>query len=560
MEYNVLDTLHRGYVAYLNETENDNQYRKLVQVMLNTDPQEERCDTILRTCDITSDWIEEIEKALPFIEKAVSENRQFILRQGEIVPIEKVRRVSKTSVEHLARHSQMITREPAPGEDIVPEKILMTENVGTYAVYENRFLYMLLCYIKDFVQIKQSKISDRTHSFTAETVVKNALSLPNRKINFSLHFQESAMGVTLPAYPSKTQDCLDRMKNILLTVDALLKTNLMIEVSTAPMLKPPITRTNVLIHNPCFVAAIDLFDYLSAYTGDGYTERELFSRQGALDQSCREDYAQLISMTSYLAYRQGGLWDELETRYQYEEIARLQAKREAANRHLTEMKEKLTDLSPEAAEYILALEEKCAEADTAFDKFARIRELIRMAQQKVEEVEKQNEALQSELADKIDELREKEMQEQLTATAHQEEMSELQSLMNQKDTAHRDQMNELQKLLNQKNAEQQKLVESHADAMAALNEQYRTQYAQIADRYHLISARLHALQAKSEEGVREDFTSKQGFAVLEAEFTAFKRFYDAQWKLTKARIRKDKLSKKTDYESSADQEKEADEQ
>ena len=40
-----------------------------------------------------------------------------------------------------------------------------------------------------------------------------------------------------------------------------------------------------------------------------------------------------------------------------------------------------------------------------------------------------------------------------------------------------------------------------------------------------------------------DFTSKEGFALLEAEYYAFKRFYDAQWKLAKARIRREKLAK-----------------
>ena len=107
-------------------------------------------------------------------------------------------------------------------------------------------------------------------------------------------------------------------------------------------------------------------------------------------------------------------------------------------------------------------------------------------------------------------------------------------------------------------------MESHADAIATLNEQYRTQYAEIADRYHLLSARLHALQTKAKQGAPEDedFTSKRGFAMLEAEYAAFKRFYDAQWKLAKAKIRQDKLSKKSKVAPPAetDQEKEADEQ
>ena len=348
MQNNLLDILHRGYLAYQQTAESEDDYQKLCRTIQNTDPTEEFCHSTLRTAEVNTDWIEAIEAALPFVERAVNENRQFILRQGEVVPIEKVRRVSKTSVEHLARHSEMITREPAPGEDILPEKILMTENVGTYTVYENRFLYMLLCYIKDFVQIKYSKIADLTHAFTTETVLEQKLSSKNQKISFSLNYQETASGVALPEYTKHTTDCLERMKNILSSVDALLKTNLMMEVSLAPMLKPPITRTNVLMHNPCFVAAMDLYDYLSAYSADGYTVRDLHTHSGPLPDDARWDYARLIPLVSYLSYRQGGLKDALDTRYAEAEEARRAGAAEAEAQYIAKLKAQIGDLSPAA--------------------------------------------------------------------------------------------------------------------------------------------------------------------------------------------------------------------
>lgn len=546
MEYNVLDTLHRGYVAYQTETENDNTHRKLLQVILNTDPEDERCDTLLRTCDIHTDWIEEIEKAIPFIERAISENRQFILRQGEIVPIEKVRRVSKTSVEHLARHSEMITREPAPGEDLIPDKILMTENVGTYAVYENRFLYMLLCYIKDFVQIKYAKIADLSHSFTAETILNKNFAAPGQKISFSLHFKENATGVTIPEHTKKTADCLQRMRNLLLTADALLKTSLMIEVSTAPMLKPPITRTNVLLHNPCFVAAIDLYDYLAAYEGDGYTARDLHLHTGTLAPETRRDYAELITMTSYLAYRQGGILDKLEARYQEADEIRMEEERNAANARLAELKANLTDLSPEAAAYILALEQKNERDNAEFEKLAHIRELARTAERQLAEAEEIRQSATDELAKKSEELRLIKLQSQRIDEVHQEKM------------------NEMNQLLQQRDAEAKQLTAEHADAIEALNTQFCAEYAQLAEQYHLQAARLHALQQQKRlppsPDAEEDFTSKEGFALLEAEYSAFKRFYDAQWKLAKARIRREKLAKPSEKASASITAKEADEQ
>lgn len=529
MQNNLLDILHRGYLAYHQTAESDNDYRKLRQVILNTDPAGEFCDILLRTCDIKTDWIEAIEAALPFVERAVNENRQFILRQGEIVPIEKVRRVSKTSVEHLARHSEMITREPAPGDDIIPEKILMTENVGTYTVYENRFLYMLLCYVKDFVQIKYSKITDLSNAFSSETVFEKNLSNKNQKISFSLKYKETATGVTLPEHSPEAADCLQRMKNLLSTVDALLKTNLMIEVSLAPMLKPPITRTNVLMHNPCFVAAVDLYDYLCAYSGDGYTVRDLYQHTGDLMDEARSDYAELVALVSYLSYRQGGLHDALDARYAEAEEERRAEERRIRDLRIEELKAQVKDITPEAAQYILALEDKCKEAEAEADELARIRQLVRTAENKLAQAADLRAAVELERKEMKDELHQRDLRERAVAAQHQKALDDLHLTISEKEAA------------------MQTLIADHAAELESLTEKFRQEYAALAEEYHLQGARLHAMQAQSgttDQG--EDCSSKEAFAKLEAEYSAFKRFFNAQWKIAKKRIRRDHLWKKSD--------------
>ena len=142
MENNWLDLQHRGYTAYLRETTDTDACRQWLGRILGANDSEEKIDTVFLDCRVITDWVEQIEKALPFVEKAVRESRQFILRQGQTVPVEKVKRVSRASVEHLSRHSELITKVPEPGGDLRPDKLHMTENVGTFAVYENRFLYM----------------------------------------------------------------------------------------------------------------------------------------------------------------------------------------------------------------------------------------------------------------------------------------------------------------------------------------------------------------------------------------------------------------------------------
>ena len=105
-------------------------------------------------CTIDDEWVKAIEEGLEFVEKAVREERQFIRTNGEVVPIEKMKKISKDSVEHLAKHSEMITHVPEDGKSIIPDKMYMVEKLSDYAVYENRFLYMMLCYLRDFINYR----------------------------------------------------------------------------------------------------------------------------------------------------------------------------------------------------------------------------------------------------------------------------------------------------------------------------------------------------------------------------------------------------------------------
>lgn len=529
MPNHMLDIMHRGYSAYLDATENNADCNKLRRLILRTDRAGEQCDTVLSTCEINTDWLEKIEASLPFIERAVHENRQFILRTGETVPIEKVRRVSKTSVEHLARHSELITRVPEPGDELIPDKMLMTENVSTYTVYENRFLYMLLCYVKDFAEIRFGKITELSSLFASEIVFDKSLSDKNRKISFSLRYKETSAAADLLDLPRETADCLVRIQNVIAAVDALLKTGLMVEVSTAPMLKPPIARTNVLLQNPCFAAAMELYDYLCAYTGDGYTQKDIYRHHGELSDSARADYAELVAITCYLSHRHGGLSDELEKRYQAEEAAQKARERKAKDDRLKALINLLGDIAPNTAEYIMALEEKCHSAEAERNEHLAEIERLRGDEEKRVQTEQLCAAMKLELDKMKKELHRREELDRANAEKHRRELDEASQLVIQKDN------------------EQKQTVAHYEEELEKLNTHFRAEYAALAEKYHLQKARLRA--NGNEDGAsdtEEDFSSKEAFAGLEAEYRAFKRFFKSQWKIAKKRIRRDRLWKKAD--------------
>ena len=99
---------------------------------------------------IEDDWIIFAESKMKYVEKAVFENRQFIREEGEVLPIERIKRVSHNSVEHLAKHSDYIEKY-TKDEEIIPSKLYTVNKDTDYGVYENKFIYLLLLTLSDFI-------------------------------------------------------------------------------------------------------------------------------------------------------------------------------------------------------------------------------------------------------------------------------------------------------------------------------------------------------------------------------------------------------------------------
>ena len=523
MENNWLDIQHRGFSAYLQETEGSDACKQLKRAILSAQESNETLDTVFYDCVVKTDWIQQIETAMPFLENAVREGRQFILRQGEIVPIERVKRVSKASVEHLSKHSELITTEPKPGQDLIPDKLYMTENIGTYTVYENRFLYMLLCYLHDFLAFRYQKITSMVASFSANLTWGKEFSEGSRKIRYHLDYSEVSQGVDGVVNP-KTQDAVSRIRTLLQAVELLLKTGLMKEVSVAPMLQPPISRTNVLLHDPNFKVAFELYTYLVAYTEDGFAKEERFRSDSSFSKEMREDFASLVAMTSYLSYRRSGLFEELEARRLAEDARQKALAEQAKAEKLQTLKESLGEVPPSAAEYILALEERNALLETQNTALVSADALREAAQQKLRQLQEDHEKLQEESA-----KQEADLLEQLGQS--------------------REQCNHAQDdlVMAQAHLEQTKLQLTQAQAKFDQDLDYQKQlfqleYEALEEKYRLLQAQDRAAAYLADPNAQgEIFLSKEAFARLEAEYAAYTRFFEQQWKQAKKQIRKDLL-------------------
>ena len=88
-----------------------------------------------------------------------------IRSEGDVLPIEKVRKTTVSSIQDLAKHSNYITHEGMEDgpTDIMPDKLLVVTKENDFAVYENKVVYACLMYLKDFVSSRLTKIKNETN-------------------------------------------------------------------------------------------------------------------------------------------------------------------------------------------------------------------------------------------------------------------------------------------------------------------------------------------------------------------------------------------------------------
>ena len=549
-----LDVYYRALLDYKNAINANKDALKLNNAFLSADADSDKLVVTRACCTIDEEWVLEIEKGLAFIEKAIKEDRQFILSQGEVVPIEKVKAVSKESVQHLAKHSDLIS-EYEEGEDIIPDKLYTVERLNDYTVYENRFLYMLLCYLRDFVSLRYSQIVEATNKYDAVLTLNKEFMIGKERINYSVNLHDVRQDDEFLKSHNSSKDIIDRIMLILKAILSFLATPLMEYQAKVPMIKPPITKTNVLKMNNNFKGAVALYDYIISYDKQGYEIENQVTTISPFTSDMGEEIALTSSTLTFLMYEYGlGLKSDLKFEYEREEERRKDAAVLKLREQIISLNKRLqkSEISPE--EYIVKLEEQVKLLEKQCERIEALRkevDRLKSSEHKLmadlkssylditklksdilaKDYEKTQElsALQQECSDKMLELTQALNAEKLEATsALVDEINKLQEKINQIIEANRLEKEELIHRLDIQNEEYEKLM---------------AEFEQVREAKRLAEARLKSYRFKNREMTSDDnYTDKESFDELENELEVFIKFYKKEWTRTKRRIRKELLN------------------
>ncbi len=391
----LLDIYYRAFKEYRKQTADKTGCEKDRRSIAETDTEQDRLQSTKYLCRIEEDWIKAVEEGLEFVEKAVAEERQFIRTNGEVVPIEKVRKISKDSVEHLAKHSDLITHVPEEEDDLlIPDKLYMVEKLSDYAVYENRFLYMMLCYVKSFIEYRLEKIENLRRKYVGDMAISKEIVTKKRTLKIKTEVYEERTDNPFPIPDEKTDKALQRIKDCQSIINALLNTDLMLQVAKSPMIKPPIVKTNVLKMNNNFKRALALYDYIASYKGQGYDYEEVTLNFAPYTEKVADEIAEAANLTSFLAYKVGNdIESILENEYQAEERRRQEEEAAKTVQRIKRLKKRALESNKTMEEYMLLLEERNRRLEKDGEELISLRKEVEVLNFKIDEINREKEEL-----------------------------------------------------------------------------------------------------------------------------------------------------------------------
>ena len=220
---------------------------------------------------IDMDWVIAIEETLPYIQKAIDEQRRFIKQAENVVRIEKAKKIGTDSVKHLAQHTSFIAK--VEDGKVTPNKILTVEREESFAIYENRVLLTLIHKALMFVDDKYSKMKDVPNDSYNNITMNRHLELNQQKLDFSVNYvneNHESLAEDLDVEDIESLSDFDRIRRIRQGLNECLATPLMKEIAKEPQVRPPLTQTNLLKKNPNFKKAVELWNFLDTYKKQGF--------------------------------------------------------------------------------------------------------------------------------------------------------------------------------------------------------------------------------------------------------------------------------------------------
>ena len=250
---------------------------------------------------MTFDWVDVIEQACPFIDNVIRHPKLILIQEENVVKIEKSKKITVASVKDLSRHTNFISKVNKKTKDVEPSKILDIRNEETFNIYENRFLYTLLDSLNRFLMKKEELLDnfqikdDKVLEYIASTVTDS------EKVSVEVRLTSSSLPkeVKDKSIEEEIIKVKERIRRIREYFTSWEKSEMYkaLEKAHISLVIPPIKKTNIILKNPNFQVAVNLWNFLQTYdyvdndsSSDGMENDGDDKLKGFLDHSFLIDF------------------------------------------------------------------------------------------------------------------------------------------------------------------------------------------------------------------------------------------------------------------------------
>ena len=231
-------------------------------------------------------WIRTVESYFPSLDKITREPKSILRYDEDIVAVERAKKTSAKSVRHLASHTENI-RDIDENNYVTPKKVLIEIPEQEFAIYENRFIKTLINRLYLFVKNRYEIIKNNVESFQKDRLSGTAnFDFNDTKVELSVD-----LTITKDLDDKKINehnyDLLARTEKLNYLITGLKNSQFMKLLKNAPAVHPPIMKTNIIMKNPEFRNAYNLWIFLDKYSILGYDvtirEKDLEFDDGFID-------------------------------------------------------------------------------------------------------------------------------------------------------------------------------------------------------------------------------------------------------------------------------------
>ena len=218
----------------------------------------------IQEIEIDYSWIDEVEKAVTPLDNIIRNPRRFIVSEEDVVRIEKTKKVTLESIKDLAVHTNYIQEVDDEGF-VKPIKLLNVFKEETIDLYENRFIYTLITNLNRFVEEqltykeqKKDNTNEKKLNYNSETNYNDQ----DISLKLEITAKKTVENKTDEKELKEREEKIKHIKNVL---EDFMSSKFMKMMKGATVVRSPIRKTNVILKDYNFVAALHLWEKIEDY-------------------------------------------------------------------------------------------------------------------------------------------------------------------------------------------------------------------------------------------------------------------------------------------------------